>query len=566
MSIERSRSLSKTPPIRRAYPLKMETIPSSSSYSELKDAHMQETGDSSRDDNQAIHREEEEYSTLKPNVSSFETDDDFKFKRHKNKHINGVPSLGERLDNLQDIKRAKWVDNFNSSMPIAQEKTRNNISSPMIQTSQLHPEEALPPPPTSLPAPAAPYMPYMYYYPMPSPAHPMMPFMGSPMHPSQLDGSHYVNSSVSIMPNSSLQPFFPPAHQSQQNGDTPQLLPPPPLYPYNFLHSQQQPQRQQELQQDYVQKSRNRRKSIAVNRGRRLSMLASQDDQHAIISPHKDVPEEDFYRHIGNTSFGKGLQIRQLFNWCIIRSLRNLENEDSEKQHPEIKRKLKNNGGEYVDPRRIALVIMKEFVNDIRKGTVDIDWEAEEESIYEDEAAENGEDTELRELFDDDDDEISEDMKNLPRKSKRNRSRTADDKRPKIPNSKNVENEKNLESLEGKVDAIKEEIKGWAEVLDSQTPETEWRHLSEEMITSEHEPEIAQASISIHDIRQDLVTRMDQLHIHAHMLSSNAQALSELSTQKIDKLSHHFVSTVNCNLRQVNAKNLLKGLSKSLAD
>lgn len=538
MSLESSRSLSRTPPPRkRSYPLKMETIPISSSYDELKGVH-----------EPVASREETEYGDSKPKTSSFEADDDFKFKRHKNKQSNGVPSLGERLDNLQDIKKARWVDNFNSSMPNGRETIPNGGSSPGLRTqdqsqhySQVHQGS------TGLQG--APYMPYMYYYPVPPQGPPMVPFVGSPMHPAQVEGGQYMNSSHSVMPNSSLQPFFPPIPQQPRydNGSS-QLLPPATFYPYNVVQSQQQQSR----------KMNDRRKSITMNRGRRLSLLASQDDQHGIISPHKDVPEQDFHRHIGDTSFGKGLQMRQLFNWCIIRALRNLEKGEVGNQQT-----VGNSEDKYVDPTRIALSILKEFVNDLRKGSIDVDWEAEEEASGDDELGTTGEDTELRELFEDD-----EEIGKNNEKSNRRRARSKGDRseRPKIPNSKNVQNEKNLEALESRISSIKEEIQSWAQVLSTQKPESEWETMNHDVSSVSEEPTGIEAlNYAVEDVYDDLSQRLDKLQVHSHLLDSSSKALSSLIKDRQGKLSQDFASTVNHNARRIDSKALLRGLSKSIA-
>lgn len=513
MSLDGSRSVSKTPPRKKSYPLKMETIPmSSSSYAEFKETRNDE-------------EQEDEYNVGKPNASSFEADQDFKFKRHRNKQSNGVPSLGERLDNLQDVKKAKWVDNFNSSMPNVRETTTNGVHSPRVPAA----DQGYP---SSQPVP--PYMPYMYYYPMPTQG--MMPFVGSPVHPTQMESQQYMNSS--ILPNSSLQPFFPPAQQTKFDQETPQLLPPPNLYPYNYVQSQQQ----------YAKKASDRRKSIAQNRGRRLSVLASQDDGHGIVSPHRDVSEKDFYRHIGDTSFGKGLQMRQLFNWCTIRALRRLE----EKETNQTSRR---ENGEYVDPKKIALVIMKEFVNDLRRGSIDIDWEAEEAAANSGDDNEVGEDTELRELFDDDDGE---------KKIRRKKMRFNIEGRKKVPNSKNVENEKNLKILESRVKNLKDEIESWAQVLGKQKPEAEWEVIDKQF--SLPNQDMAIDEVATKNVSQDLTRRLDRLQVHSHLLDSSSKAFSVLLKARRDKLTQSFAATVRDNTQQIDSKSILKSLSKSLTE
>ncbi|GAV54159.1 hypothetical protein ZYGR_0AK06610 [Zygosaccharomyces rouxii] len=436
MSLERS-STSSSPP-RRRHGLRLETIPLDSKSGQEID-------------------------------SQFEKDDDFKFKRHHRS-----TGLGQRFDSLQDVKRAKRVENFNSSMAY-------NESQPQ-------------------------HMPYMYYYPM---AHPAMapPPMAPPPPPPQPQPMAFQSPSASMMPNSSLQPFY---------QETPQLLPPPNLYPYNFVQ----------------------RESPRHSRHRREHRRREEDEPRIIHSPNRDLPEEDFYRHIGDTSFGKSLQIRQLFNWSIIRSLRNKESQPS----------APTDG---LDANRIALTIIKEFVNDLRNGKISIDWEAEESDGNGDNHNDyDEEDTELRELF------AEDGNLRLPKQKSKNDRST-------MPNVKNIENQKNLADLESKIESIRKEIQEWTHVLDSQTIESEWSQIRRVTIPQEEQTD---ESLQEEDSStyEDLVQRIDKLKLHTHLLESHADALSEVSNKKIDILSKDFIK-VNLS-REINAKGLLKGLSNSLVE
>ncbi|CCE94131.1 MIND complex subunit DSN1 TDEL_0H02720 [Torulaspora delbrueckii] len=513
MSLDGSRSVSKTPPRKKSYPLKMETIPmSSSSYAEFKETRNDE-------------EQEDEYNVGKPNASSFEADQDFKFKRHRNKQSNGVPSLGERLDNLQDVKKAKWVDNFNSSMPNVRETTTNGVHSPRVPAA----DQGYP---SSQPVP-----PYIALHVLLSDANSRYDAICRFSCASDTDGESAVYELFDFTQFFSAT-FFPPAQQTKFDQETPQLLPPPNLYPYNYVQSQQQ----------YAKKASDRRKSIAQNRGRRLSILASQDDGHGIVSPHRDVSEKDFYRHIGDTSFGKGLQMRQLFNWCTIRALRRLE----EKETNQTSRR---ENGEYVDPKKIALVIMKEFVNDLRRGSIDIDWEAEEAAANSGDDNEVGEDTELRELFDDDDGE---------KKIRRKKMRFNIEGRKKVPNSKNVENEKNLKILESRVKNLKDEIESWAQVLGKQKPEAEWEVIDKQFSLPNQDMAIDEVATT--NVSQDLTRRLDRLQVHSHLLDSSSKAFFVLLKARRDKLTQSFAATVRDNTQQIDSKSILKSLSKSLTE
>nr|API64779.1 Dsn1p [Saccharomyces mikatae] len=560
MSLEPTQTVSGTPPMlhqrthKQVYPLRMETIPILQSDSK---ATLENNVPTQQDE------EESEYFENKQSVSNVSPD--LKFKRHKNKHVQGFPTLGERLDNLQDIKKAKRVENFNSSMPVGDDNHVGDASANVNAS-------AMP----------APYMPYYYYYhPMNAPTPAMMPYPGSPMH--------------SMMPNSSLQPFYSqptagggPDMTSPQNiSSSQQLLPAPQLFPYGSFHHQPQ------QQPYYIQRTRERKKSIGSQRGRRLSMLASQGNGgNTIISPHKDIPEEDFYTVVGNaSSFGKNLQIRQLFNWCLMRSLHKLElkakdhEEESELEHQTKKSKLepKKMDTDYVDPKRLAMVIIKEFVDDLKRDHIAIDWEDEEKYEDEDEQkaldnTENYDDTELRQLFqennddDDDDDEMDySEMQRSSRKFNERRKTVLKDPKKLLPNSKNVENTKNLTLLTDKVNAIKNEVKEWAITLDTSRPDLEWQELTllspqpHEIISDTEESDIV-----IADMEEKLQTKVDELRYQSHMLNSHSSALNEITASKVNKLNRETIrkisnETDDVHSQVIDSQQLLKGLSLSFS-
>ncbi|CAI4406157.1 BFH_collapsed_G0027580.mRNA.1.CDS.1 [Saccharomyces cerevisiae] len=492
MSLEPTQTVSGTPPMlhqrthKQVYPLRMETIPILESDSK---ATLQSNEPTQKDE------EETEYFENKQSVSNLSPD--LKFKRHKNKHIQGFPTLGERLDNLQDIKKAK------------------------------------------------------------------RPFYSQPTAAGGPDMTTPQNISSSQ-----------------------QLLPAPQLFPYGSFH-------QQQLQQPhYIQRTRERKKSIGSQRGRRLSMLASQaNGGSTIISPHKDIPEEDFYTVVGNASFGKNLQIRQLFNWCLMRSLHKLElkaknqEEEGELEHLAKKSKLESTKAEtdYVDPKRLAMVIIKEFVDDLKKDHIAIDWEDEEKYEDEDEEkildnTENYDDTELRQLFqendDDDDDDDEVDYSEIQRSRRKfSERRKALPKEPKklLPNSKNVENTKNLSILTSKVNAIKNEVKEWAVTLDTSRPDLEWQELTSfssqplEPLSDTEEPDLA-----IADVETKLETKVDELRYQSHILNSHSLALNEITNSKVNKLNIETMRKISSETdddhsQVINPQQLLKGLSLSFS-
>ncbi|EJS43262.1 dsn1p [Saccharomyces arboricola H-6] len=562
MSLEPTQTVSGTPPVmhqrthKHVYPLRMETIPISEPDSK---AALQSNEPTQEDEVEA------QYFEGKQSVTNLSPD--LKFKRHKNKHVQGFPTLGERLDNLQDIKKAKRVENFNSSAPIGdanhiEDASRNAIAD--VNTGAM----------------PAPYMPYYYYYqPMNAPTPGMMPYLGSPMH--------------SMMPNSSLQPFYsqqatiggPDMTTPQNLSSSQHLLPAPQLFPYGTFHQRQQ-------QPHYIQRTRERKKSIGTQRGRRLSMLASQGNGGStIISPHKDIPEEDFYTVVGNASFfGKNLQMRQLFNWCLIRSLHKLElkaksrEEEAELNHQTKKSKLEpaKTETDYVDPKRLAMVIIKEFVDDLKKDHIAIDWEDEEKDQEEDgekglDNTESYDDTELRQLFqenDDDDDDNEMDYSEIQRsrhKFKERRKAMSNVPKKLLPNGKNVENTKNLSLLMGKVNAIKNEVKEWATTLDTSRPDLEWQELTS---LSPQPQELGldteETDLSFTDIEAKLKTKVDDLRYQSHILNSHSLALNEITNSKLNKLNIETMrkisdETDDNHSQVINSQQLLKGLSLSFS-
>ncbi|CUS23579.1 LAQU0S10e03620g1_1 [Lachancea quebecensis] len=531
MSRERPRSL--TPQGRgsqRKHGLKVQTLPLPP---ELKSYDSVRTTQELEEDG-----EPDEYQRNNQQ-SSFEKDEDFKFKRHKHRNNAGTASLGERLDSLHELQNARWVENFNSSANMDR-RARNSQRENPSQESQ----PSIP----ALPAPSIPpsYMPYMYYYPFAPMVHPMST---SPARAANGEMPQYISSSQGY-PNTSTQPFMPPMPQPNS-----QLMPPPPLYPnypsYNYYNH---------VDEDVARKSQRRREkrsSLMAQRGRRLSLLSFQDNSQ-IISPHKDVPERDFYRHIANTSFGQDLQIRQLFSWCLIRCLRKWESNE----HQLNKEEARPNGETYADPKKIALTIIKEFVEDLRRGKTDINWDAEDytDSSTEDNTQFQEEDTELRELFDEDDDT---DVHSRPRKRRRQPS-------IKIPNEKNVENAKNLKVLEKQISSLEEEIKTWFQELDETGHTSEWRSFKSQLnqlAAADVKP--ASPNPPLHDLEAELECRVESLRVTSHFLNSNSELLSLSTKRKVQKLtqcinSGVFSAFTNPQTNKHTTRNLLRGLSRSL--
>ncbi|AET39455.1 MIND complex subunit DSN1 Ecym_4401 [Eremothecium cymbalariae DBVPG len=524
------RSYSRTPQRRRSgiHGLKVHTLPTEPS--DLKhNSHSNIRSTQSQEEEEDI---EDEYSRVKPQ-SSFETDEDFKFKRRRRKHS----ALGDRLDSLQDIQNAKWMDNFNSSMQVPQpipQQVQMGGPSQYMQSPQGRQQAAVMPPPQ--------YMPYMYYYPMPPP---MMPMPTSPQR--QIEN---IPSSMQGYPNTSTQPFFPHLAASMGNN---QLVIPSAMYPPHYSHESRDPRN-----------SRDRRRSIMSQRGRRLSMLSFQGEdknvdvmKSEIISPHKDVPESDFYRHIGNTSFGRGLRTRQLFNWCMIRCLRRLEGMDAY-------RVAKDHASTYVSPQRISMVIIKEFVQDLRKGKIDMDWDCKDVKDIEFNP-DDTEDTVLRELFNEDDE--GDGVARMHSSVIRKRRRTI-----KIPNEKNIQNLENLKILQEKLSNLRSEIDLWSTELDKEKYQNIWISVGTKPIGKEviSVPDLELPAIpDSQDIKLKFVQRMDRFQASSHLLASHAKLLGDVLNLKSNKISRCLSVKNNTHKAKDNKKQtrkLLVSLSRTLSN
>lgn len=469
--------------------VKMQTLPTESDV--LKSAPNLQTS--------SQQGEEDEYYKKAP--SSFEIDDDFRFKRHRGKASN---QLGERLDNLQELQNAKWVENFNSSL-----NQMGHLQSPQ-RIPMSHMQQI----------PNSQYVPYMYYYPMPA------PIVSLPPTSPQRSGENFPSQNGGIYGNSSIQPFY-PHFGSLHNG---QLMPPPTLYPPPHYSTHNNTRNQI---------TREKKKHLMSQRGKRLSIISFKDDNdRTIISPHKDVPETDFYRHIANNSFGHDLQVRQLFNWCLVRSLKNLEQDTDREGISDVKNTDLNH-------KIIAFDILREFVQELRKGKVDLDWDSREISDQEQSIME--EDTELQDLFDDD------------TTIKKKRSKV---KFQKLPNEKNFQNSQNIIMLKDKISNIRKEIDQWSTDLENMDINKDWD--MQEYDSSM--PLLELSNISSQDFKIKFTQKMDSFQTTSHLINSHCKLLSKNIDMKLNKLSKCVVTQDRLNDNKYDTRRLLKGLSKTLTE
>ena len=599
-------------PRKRIYPLRMETLPDEPNNKEVnKDTNVVTSTQNPRRQSINVLKKNipSSQDTSVPNTDGFEDDQDFRFKRHKLPKGKGMQSLGERLDNLQDMKRAKWMDNFDSSI----RNTRDRNSRDRVKSGRNNNKNDIDMPSSrpNLNMDQIPYLGASQWQQQSQPQQPMyyIPVPTSPMYNSQMPvGSippQYMSQGIPIIPNSSIQPFYP----SQSIPSSSQLLPPPQLNATNL---------------QYTQNTRHNRRSLAEQRGRRLSIMSNRDQ--TMISPHRDVPENQFYRYLGHTPGDPDLQLRQLYSWCAIRSFERLRRDL--KSQEKFSDALPPN---FIENKNITLSIIQNFVDDLRRGQIDIDWNAEDRSDierYKEKPRENfsnepdePEDTILKNLFRDDDDEDDEniDVSNEEQEDRDHNDETEDndtrsesfyytginvkkvpkrnDKRtnkndidtesqpqrktnitrkkelPLLPNSKNIKNEQNLMILTGKVENLKKELQDWIDILDNQNIQEDIRNdlklLHTDVDTESVGRELEEKTsvphlLSTADLEKDLVDRMNKLQVHTHLIKSHSDLLRDITSKRIKQLSNEFKKREKPKGEIVDSKLLLRGLSESL--
>lgn len=521
---------------KRAHPLKMETLPRS------------------QDEDKGV------------DMAALETDDEFRFKRHRNKRLRSVPTLGEQWDHLRDGKQARWIDNFNSSLP---NTSRMAADEPELEKSQGCQSQPLPQSPQNLVTPqpllstaGANGNPQtqqpIYFYMVPSQQY-YSPAVSHNAHSMiEYQRSQYGDGSTMFMaPNTSMQPFNP----SQTSAPFLPLGPPPQIFPSNSIHQHQQ----------RLQRTRESRDKIEKKRGNRLSIANAQHDGQ-LVSPHGDIPEDEFYKHIGNSSFGRELQLKQLFHWSLNRSLHKFEKKE------QVANKKTNGNSAYVEPHRIALDILKSFIGDLKKEENLINWEAEE--IVEDQEnlqnEENHEDTELMELFAEDlsirdlpsIETESLSSSNTRKKIWKSKYPFNDEKMIKLPNIKNLKNAESLKILTDKVERLNNEVSAWSRVLDNQKIDQEWSDYNVQIANQTRQKLELSKTIDFYTtMRDDLQIRIDDLMYRSHFLQTAQQCLNNAIKIRLKSLSGKINSTNSTISTEVhgNVRPLLRGLSEVLS-
>ncbi|CAH00850.1 MIND complex subunit DSN1 [Kluyveromyces lactis] len=451
---------------------------------------------------------------------SFETDDEFQFRRHSAKKSR----FGDRLQEFQSVKDARRVENFNSSFQVPPQSQEEHQQ----YTGQAFPPQY--PAPTQLPSPQRMIpMPMVYYYAAANQQPGAVPAGTQPQQyaiPQQGMGINF----------QAMNQFIDPQYQEQQPYYQ-SLMPAPSFYP--------PPSSQEKLPNPLSQNrpilapedSRAKRKSFMIQRGRRLSLLNQENQLNDIISPHKDVHESEFYRYMNN-SFAQDLKMKQLMNWCLIRALRKLEIKNSQNKS---------------ESRKITLTILKDFVRDIRKGSHDIDWDSEgpeAEPTVEDES-------EISNLFKEGNTENSI----LVDSSLSNKNKIPPIKLAKIPNEKNIQNKENAKILEEKIKTIKNEIEQWSKDLsDVKIPSYE---LPKSQTSIVKLPDNLQLTATTKEsIHSDFQKRVDGLQETTRLLKSSSILLNETAGMKLQRLNGCIVKKRPEDKNST--KKLLRGLSRSL--
>lgn len=603
MSVTSVDSTSRT---KTRYPLRMETIPIVNNDSVNKDnIFTNDPSISKGNTNNNVNNSSANIGITKDgNNKPFESDENFKFKRHQSKNIKGFTTLGEKLDILHSKVTPKRIENFDSSYPVNptsnidilssshrvnhDSKSNSQLSDTYsnhrqnknsiddinsdIQVPGTQPDlskeeqNIMLNPPTLLPntfgqniinSPIQqqhnsqdiystqpnqqqPMYP-MYYIPIPT----------SPVNPNlisnNIETNEYKNNNTNNTNNTNninnniikngninnipqLIPVYPNLMNQQLPSSYPAQFLPPSSFGNFYGNNSDQIDKINNKSHNNSKNRKNRRRSLSEQRGRRLSIVSNRE--HSVILPHKDIPIEQYYRHLADLKTSD--KLKQLFAWCSTRSMDSFLERNINTKNKFAKLDNNQSPNNYLDSKKISLNIIKKFIKDFNKGKIDIDWNDYHTNrsfrnnknknndassiLLDSKGNEISEDPEIKELFqdDDDDDEATEDGKNdlkndldtnsneneeetyffnglevkkvkiKRRKLNSNNSKKIIPKRNKkltkrsndlLPNPKNAENEKNLKLLNDKIDKLKQEIDKWKIVLDNENPELDWKYL-----------------------------------------------------------------------------------------
>ncbi|KAH3901013.1 uncharacterized protein SCODWIG_02931 [Saccharomycodes ludwigii] len=554
-----------------------------------------------------------------------------KRKRLSANNTSNIMSLGERLDDLQNISQPKWMDNFNSSY--INNTNKNNPTSQVADTiSNINGGSNDNNTNTAMfnyynrnnngnnnnPL----INPYMYsmppsqYYGINAPG--LLPPHPQPMlyyGPNSIHQGYYsqpVISDSNNNNNSMLAYSIPPIlQQQQQQGyfyNTGNLNGYSNIYGNGRYYSNTD-------KQERV-KRRRMRETIINNRGRRLSSFITSNNNNnsnyetenekdikstnedanrkgVLVSPHKDIPDSDFYRHADN-SFGKDLQLKQIFNWCLIRELDNLkeveqkrllsnkkdgsigqrgeeeeeeeeeeDNDDDEKRTKEEeekeKEKEKGKGKEDdtgediinsdIDPRQIALNIFRDFVNDLRNDKVDVDWCNDRgntsASDYGHANADLGVDNNKSDILED----IGNNKKHKMKKVF-------------IPNLKNKSNRENVKLLNYKILQLQKEIDQWRKLL---ILEPNYDNMLENTKTpniyAKEVPNII--PLPTLNLERNFRLRLDKFKEISHLINSNLKVISNIQSKQLNTLKINY--GLEPNTAGIHNSKRLKGILTRLA-
>lgn len=592
------------------YPLKMETLPLNDTSQQTKDSNIgQLTKQELPKESDITDSPNSIINTLSPNdmITSKgtkrdpnrskkqniieENDEDFRFKRHKNRL--GGPSLVERLDTLQHNLPPKRMENFDSSFPVhPSSQNNNNNNNNKYISSQLSPEA-----PVLLPSAQnndqlnnAPFLPPngnsqypnqmypMYYIPIPTSP------INSQYYPSGNDNNGINSNNINndgqqrgqIISNPSYQPFFqyPPSSQPLLQSYPPYMQPPSNMDNYSNRNNDHDNRR-----------SNHNRFSLSGNRGRRLSIVSNREN--SIILPHSDIPTDEYYRHLTDSNVSN--KLKQLFTWCAVKTYHDLNEKESAIINNKTSHTKNDKNGTistYLNTKRMTLSIVNDFISDLQHGAIPIDWNVPSDPHYRSTSQEAvdletqetspdtmpAEDPILEELFDDDDDG-SEIIKNDPdnityyndglhkkrfkKPQIKNSGKGTVERHSKpitktldklLPNPKNAENEKNLKLLNERIDRLKDEIDEWKEVIDNSHPDEEWNQLMELSKTTKPETnleiklvnEIDNLNSEFGELKAGLSERVNKLQAHSHLYKSHTESLIESTSHRIDVLTTEF--------------------------
>ncbi|CCH60947.1 hypothetical protein TBLA_0D04510 [Henningerozyma blattae CBS 6284] len=444
--------------------------------------------------NDASMQLEDQNFTSSDNQNTKENNEsDFQFKKVKTSKLHGIPTLGERLAEAQNVVNARKMENFDSTLDaerLSSQPISNMQSNPVFsQSYQLPSSQHIPLSSSQQPIHISNSQPIPLTLPN------TQPFQVSNTQPVFLyyPTQSYQNAANIATPINQASTAVAQAVQTTTNNNNnnnnaqehhPQLMPAPMVYSYaNTNMNVDTDNRNNNIPIQSQNQLRNFRK---------IERIPQNNYNHAgISSPHKDIPTNEFYKYVNtnnntnnmNTISKNGIENteqdinseallrKKLFIWCLIRC---------SKKYKIKKLKNKKNA---INSKVFS--ILKEFVKKVRlpppSSTVDdtsinIDWKLDSIKERESRNFDGSTDSDLdadksfNEVFGDTtiDESLAQKISSIQptaANSKFNAENYTTLSANIVPNKRNFSNRKQLEFLSSKIEYLNKELNEWTNFL-----------------------------------------------------------------------------------------------------